>query len=174
MGASLPLSKNASEKMAIPIKYTEGQYVLELGPGTGCVTKAIVHKRKIPESRLICVELGKEFIDSLKRNFPKASIFHGNASNLQDLLNTEQKSKISTVVSTLPLRAMSFQDQEDVLKAIASVFPEERRFIQVTTYLWTSPFDQKKYGWKGTRVAMAFSPYSCFVWVYEKDGKKDQ
>ena len=59
--------------------------IVELGPGTGPVTDALI-RRGVAQDRLILVEFNPEFCQLLKRRFPKATIIQGDAYDLQETL----------------------------------------------------------------------------------------
>ncbi|GAA5235570.1 methyltransferase domain-containing protein [Verticiella sediminum] len=79
--------------------------VLELGPGTGVFTRALL-ARGVPESALTLVEFGGEFSRMLERRFPAAQVLHMDAARLGrcDALASRQ---MGAVVSGLPLLSMS-------------------------------------------------------------------
>jgi phosphatidylethanolamine/phosphatidyl-N-methylethanolamine N-methyltransferase len=78
--------------------------VIELGPGTGVFTRALV-ARGIPENRLVLVEYGQEFADLVQRRFPEAQVLAMDAARLRNvpLFGGE---KAGAVVSGLPLLSM--------------------------------------------------------------------
>lgn len=57
--------------------------VIEIGPGTGPVTEALI-ERGIDESRLILVEYSPEFCQLLRKRFPHATVIEGDAYALVD------------------------------------------------------------------------------------------
>lgn len=79
--------------------------VLELGPGTGVFTEALV-ARGVAESDLTLVEYGSEFATHLEARFPAARILRVDAANLasRDLFSDR---KAGAIVSGLPMLSMS-------------------------------------------------------------------
>ena len=55
--------------------------VIELGPGTGPVTEALI-QRGIPQDRLILIEFDPDFCRLLSRRYPRATIVEGDAYTL--------------------------------------------------------------------------------------------
>ena len=55
--------------------------VLELGPGTGAFTRALMG-RAIPEHELTLVEMSSDFAEILRRRFPHARVIEANAASL--------------------------------------------------------------------------------------------
>lgn len=78
--------------------------VIELGPGTGVFTRAII-ARGIPEHRLALIENGAEFVDKLHQNFPRAYVQRMDATRLKhvELFDGE---RAGAVVSGIPLLLM--------------------------------------------------------------------
>ena len=60
--------------------------VIELGPGTGPVTDALI-RRGIAQDRLVLVEFNPEFCKLLTRRFPKATIIQGDAYDIRETLD---------------------------------------------------------------------------------------
>ncbi|NIJ84921.1 phospholipid N-methyltransferase [Xanthomonas arboricola] len=58
--------------------------VLEIGPGTGVFTQAIL-ERGVKEEDVLLLELNKRFSSILHQRFPKASLLHMNAFDLESL-----------------------------------------------------------------------------------------
>ena len=77
---------------------------LELGPGTGSVTEALL-ERGLPEHRLIAIEQSPKMAELLRSRFPRAKIITGDAFQLDKLLKRHARhvDKISMVFSSLPL-----------------------------------------------------------------------
>src|SRR5919199_5019169 len=82
-GAVTPSSKMLARVMASYVDPRIPGPVLELGPGTGPVTAALV-RRGIAQDRLVLVEYSPEFCKLLKRKFPKATIIQGDAYDIRE------------------------------------------------------------------------------------------
>lgn len=78
--------------------------VIELGPGTGAFTDALL-ARGIPEDRLALIEMGDNFVHLLRYRLPKATVLAMDATRLGkvELFGGE---KAGAVVSGLPVLAM--------------------------------------------------------------------
>ncbi len=55
--------------------------VVELGPGTGVFTRALLN-RGVPAERLVLVERGADFADMLRKRFPGVGVLTMDASDL--------------------------------------------------------------------------------------------
>src|SRR5206468_2088319 len=76
--------------------------IIELGPGTGPVTEALV-ARGIDPSRLVLVEFDPTFCRLLRGRYPTATVIQGDAYGLRRLLSTLLTTPAAAVVSGLPL-----------------------------------------------------------------------
>lgn len=85
--------------------------VIELGPGTGVFTRAIV-ARGVAEQNLVLVETDREFVDMLSRRFPRATLIKGDAAQLGSL---DFGGPAGAVVSGLPLLSMQRSQVEAIM-----------------------------------------------------------
>ena len=76
--------------------------VIELGPGTGPVTEALV-ERGVDPSRLVLVEFNPASAGMLRERYPGATVVQGDAYGLRRLLETLLLQPAAAVVSGLPL-----------------------------------------------------------------------
>jgi phosphatidylethanolamine/phosphatidyl-N-methylethanolamine N-methyltransferase len=76
--------------------------VLELGPGTGVVTQALV-ERGIAEERLIAIEYDPDFAALVAKRFPRARIIQGDAFEFPQLLDGTVDRPYGAIISGLPL-----------------------------------------------------------------------
>ncbi len=129
VSALFPSSRVLAKAMAAQIPSIDGR-VLELGPGTGAVTQAIV-ARGIPASRIVAVEHDQGFADLLSERFPGLYVLHGDALRLKCVLGTPRES-YTAVVSGLPLINFPREARRAVIDdALARVKPGGP-FIQVS------------------------------------------
>jgi phosphatidylethanolamine/phosphatidyl-N-methylethanolamine N-methyltransferase len=129
VSALLPSSKPMAQAMADQIPSNEGQ-VLELGPGTGAITQAII-ARGIPASRIVAVEHDAGFAELLNERFPGLYVLQGDALNLRSVLGTPRRS-YTAVVSGLPLINFSMKTRHAVIEdALARVRPGGP-FVQIS------------------------------------------
>lgn len=102
IGSITPTNRNAARLMASLIPEDNGLPVLELGPGTGPVTQAIIEAGKA-EYGLVSVEYSADFCKHLRHAFPQVTILHGDAFNLDAVLTEFGKGGFGAIASSLPL-----------------------------------------------------------------------
>ena len=84
-GAVLPSGTGLARTMAAQVNVTQEETVVELGAGTGAVTRALL-ERGIPAERLLVVERNPAFYHRLRAKFPELRVLQGDARNLHTLL----------------------------------------------------------------------------------------
>ena len=86
--------------------------VVELGPGTGVFTKALL-QRGIPAARLTLIESNVDFADLLRTRFDGAHVVHADAAVGPWQLHGG--AEVDAVVSGLPLLSMSATEVSAIL-----------------------------------------------------------
>src|SRR6202051_3974989 len=98
IGAVTPSGKNLARTMARYVDPNSSGPVVELGPGTGPVTEALVEAGVDP-ARLVLVEFNPAFCRLLQKRYPDATLVQGDAYSLRRLLETLLIQPASAVVS---------------------------------------------------------------------------
>ncbi|MET3274816.1 phospholipid N-methyltransferase [Bradyrhizobium japonicum] len=102
MGAVMPSGKLLARTMAHYVDVNSDAPVVELGPGTGAITSALV-ERGVDQKRLVLVEYNPGFCALLRDRYPQAKVVQGDAYRLRDTLWNVLSAPASAVVSGLPL-----------------------------------------------------------------------
>src|SRR5208282_5702509 len=84
-GSVVPSSRRLAAAMARWLPANPESFVLELGPGTGIVTEALL-KRGLREEKLIAIEHNPKLASLLHKRFPRANVIVGDAWQLDELL----------------------------------------------------------------------------------------
>jgi phosphatidylethanolamine/phosphatidyl-N-methylethanolamine N-methyltransferase len=136
VGAILPSSQNLAQAMARWLHHEPNSYALELGPGTGSVTEALF-ARGLRQDRLIAIEQSPKMADLLRNRFPSANIITGDAFQVDTLLKQHVRpgTRISSVVSSLPLLNFGPVIADDFGKKIRALLPDGGKLIQYCYHL---------------------------------------
>src|SRR6201987_2839564 len=102
VGAVMPSGKLLARTMAHYVDVDADGPVVELGPGTGAITSALV-ERGVDQKRLVLVEYNPSFCALLRDRYPQATVVQGDAYTLRASLGDALKAPASAVVSGLPL-----------------------------------------------------------------------
>jgi phosphatidylethanolamine/phosphatidyl-N-methylethanolamine N-methyltransferase len=166
-GALTPSSKMLARTMASYVDPRVAGPVIELGPGTGPVTDALI-RRGVAQDRLVLVEFNPDFCKLLKRRFPKATIIQGDAYDIRETLDGFVTEPGAAVISSLPLFAKPLEMRLQLLDAIHAVTRPEAPFVQFT-YAVVPPIPKNPKRYTATasnRVWLNFPP--ARVWVYRR------
>ena len=117
-GAVMPSGKVLARTMARYVDPQSSGPVIELGPGTGPVTEALV-EHGIDPARLVLVEFNPVFCRLLRSRYPAATVVQGDAYRLRRLLETFVREPAAAVVSGLPLVTKPLRTR---LRLIADAF----------------------------------------------------
>lgn len=102
IGAVSPSSRALARLMVEHAQPDPNGYTLELGPGTGVFTQALIDAG-IPAERIIAVEHNDEFCRLLQKRFPNLTIVQGDAFDLEATLSRFGDIRFSAALSGLPL-----------------------------------------------------------------------
>jgi len=130
-GAVAPSSPHLTAAMANWLPKNPDAYVLELGPGTGAVTDALL-KRGLREDRLIAIENNPSMGKLLRKRFKHANIIDGDAWQLdQILLDCPQPiTQVGAVISSLPLLNFTNEQARKLADKIGSVLAPDGCWVQ--------------------------------------------
>lgn len=129
VGAIAPTSVGMARKMASVIRPESGLPVLELGPGTGVITKAILDRGVRPEN-LVSVEFSENFLPDLKQRYPGVKFVHGDAFHISQIASDLGIERFDTVVSALPLLNFPEAQRAVLIKKLLGLLGPGRPLIQ--------------------------------------------
>jgi phospholipid N-methyltransferase len=104
IGAVTPSGSALARLMTSHVSQLDGP-VIELGPGTGALTRALI-ARGVPLHRLALIEADAHFADALSRRYPMATILRMDAAQLGHTESLFGDERACAVVSGLPLLSM--------------------------------------------------------------------
>jgi phosphatidylethanolamine/phosphatidyl-N-methylethanolamine N-methyltransferase len=167
VGAVMPSGRLLARTMAHYVDpYAEGP-VVELGPGTGAITNALI-ERGVDQKRLVLVEYNPGFCALLRDRYPQAKVVQGDAYTLRDTLWNVLSAPATAIVSGLPLVTKPMMTRLKLIRdAFASLAPGAP-FVQFT-YAVVPPIPKSLPGVSteaSERIWMNLPP--ARVWVYRK------
>jgi phosphatidylethanolamine/phosphatidyl-N-methylethanolamine N-methyltransferase len=134
MGAVVPSGRLLAQAMARATVAELGDrmgHVVELGAGTGEVTKALL-AAGIEPHRLALVERDAELANFLRGHFPGPQVVHGDAAVLPGLLVANGVEKVAAVVSSLPLLSLPAEVVGGIVRGVFEALPPNGALIQFT------------------------------------------
>jgi phosphatidylethanolamine/phosphatidyl-N-methylethanolamine N-methyltransferase len=164
-GAVMPSSKALARTMARYVDPTASGPVIELGPGTGPVTAAMV-ERGVDPSRLVLVEFDPDFCRLLRTRYPRATVVQGDAYRLRRLLGTYIRSPASAIVSGLPLVTKPVRTRLRLISDAMALLAPGAPFVQFT-YAMVTPIPKALNGIKAEASELIWMNVPpARVWVY--------
>lgn len=114
VGAIAPSSPELAAKMVEGIVPDENNIVLELGVGTGAITKFL--QEIVPnEKSYLGIELDKDLVKSLKEKFSGLKIVRGNACDLEKIHQKSGFGKVGYIICCLPFVSLPNEVGEHIL-----------------------------------------------------------
>lgn len=130
VGSIVPTSSITARKMASVVNPDSGLPVLELGPGTGVITKAILARGVKPEN-LWSIEYSADFVEHLRDTFPSVNIVQGDAFDLDATL-PDSTMMFDSVISGVPLLNFPVEQRVRYVNALLDRIPAGRPIVQLT------------------------------------------
>ena len=169
VGAIVPTSAITARRMASVADPGSGLPVLETGPGTGVITRAILERGVRPEN-LYAVEYSTDFVDHLRRQYPGVTVIQGDAFDLDYTLDERQGARhepFAAVISGLPLLNFPMPLRHRLLENATQRLLPGGVFVQFS-YGLNAPVTPPP-GHTVTRAAFVWANVPpARVWVYRK------
>lgn len=164
-GAVMPSSRVLARAMARYVDPRVDGPVIELGPGTGPVTEALV-KQGVDPARLILAEFNPDFCRLLRTRYPAATVVQGDAYRLRRLLETYVYEPAAAIVSGLPLVTKPLYTRLRLISDAMTLLAPGTPFVQFT-YAMLPPIPKELSGMRAEAselIWMNLPP--ARVWVY--------
>lgn len=136
-GAVAPSGRHLARALAAAIDPTVEGPIVELGPGTGVVTEALV-ERGVDPARIIAIEFNPDFVRLLKARFPRARIVEGDAYAIREVVSQVTEDRVAAVVSSLPLFTQPPEKRIAMVEAAFDLMRFGSPFVQFS-YALVSP-----------------------------------
>ena len=166
-GAVTPSGKILARAMARYVDPKSIGPVVELGPGTGPVTDALVEAGVSP-ARLVLVESNPVFCRILRARYPEAMLVQGDAYSTRRMLETLLLQPAAAVVSGLPLITKPIALRLRLIRDAFDLMAPGGAFVQFT-YSVASPLPKRLGGFSveaSERIWMNIPP--ARVWIYRQ------
>jgi phosphatidylethanolamine/phosphatidyl-N-methylethanolamine N-methyltransferase len=167
-GAVAPSSRILARTMARYVDPGVTGPVIELGPGTGPVTEALVAQGVDP-SRLVLVEYNSMFCRLLRTRYPAATIVQGDAYSLKEALGKVIPQRAAAaVVSGLPILTKAVRTRLRLVSEALDFLSPGAPFIQFT-YAVAPPLPRSIAGVRAEvseRIWLNLPP--ARVWIYRR------
>jgi phosphatidylethanolamine/phosphatidyl-N-methylethanolamine N-methyltransferase len=167
MGSVIPSSKFLARAVANEVAWQPGQFVVELGGGTGAITEGLI-ARGIPRENLVVIELDGSLAGFLKERLPGSLVILGDATRLDEILARQPIGQVGTVISGLPMVGMPPEFQRAIIE---QGFKNVRKggFMLQYSYSPVAPVPAEKLGIEARMARfVALNVPPAFVWKYTR------
>ena len=165
MGSVIPSSPALCRRIAALAACGPDEVVVELGAGTGVISRALLDAG-LPPERLVVVEIVRDMADHLRSALPGVNVIQGDAFELAKALPARMHGKVGTAICGIPLVMLPLAQQRRFVDAVESVAPGKGFLLY--TYCITSPLPYRKLGLTAKREA--WTPLNvppASVWRYQ-------
>ena len=168
-GAAFPSFPALARQMAQLVPQHPSGLILELGPGTGPVTRALLN-RGLDHTKLILIERSKQMVQCLVEHFPSLQIIEGDARYTSQLLRHKlgkDHLPVSVIVSSLPLKVLPSSTVQHIADEAYRLLPHGGLVIQFTYDIRRkakSVYEQCGFHKVGSRIVWANMPPARVDW----------
>jgi phosphatidylethanolamine/phosphatidyl-N-methylethanolamine N-methyltransferase len=167
VGSIIPTSSVTARRMASIADPASGRPVLELGPGTGVITRAILKRGFAPES-IVSVEYSRKFYEHLVADFPGVRFLHGSAFELDEALGELKDAVFDCIVSAIPLLNFPTPMRIALVENLLGRIPLGRPVMQIT-YGPISPVPPGRGDYTVERFDFVFRNIPpAHLWIYRR------
>ena len=172
MGSVVPSSRMLARAIASRIAWREGEVVVELGAGTGAISRGLLEI--LPPEALVMIDLDPSPTSFLSRRFPDVRVLQADPTQFASLLAEEGIGPVGTVVSGLPMVNMPFAFQEGIIGQSFEVLPEAG-FVLQYSYSPVSTIPAERLGLDAELVRYVFRNVPpAAVWRFSRKGQGER
>lgn len=144
--------------------------IIEIGPGMGVFTQAILNK-KASDAKLFVVEINPKIVENLHHKFPHLDIAEGSAEFLAQMMAERNMSSADVIISGIPWALLGVREQTKILKSIYNALsvggyfatfayrlptPGARRFRKLLCKMMFSEIEVSKNVWQNIPPAFVY------------------
>ena len=176
VGSIIPSSRFLERRIVRAAEVGRASLVVELGPGTGGTTRALLRALS-PASRLLAIEIDPRFVALLRRTpDPRMIVHHGSAAAIEDALRQHGLPAPGVILSGIPFSTMARSVGEQILRSVYDALEPGGLFVayqvrdrveslgrrvfgraQVQTEILNMP-PMRVYRWQKQRARAQFQP----------------
>lgn len=129
VGSVIPSSRFLERRIVDACELADARVVVELGPGTGGTTRALLSAMR-DDARLLAIDIAPDFVDVLDTNDDPRLIAHcGSAVDLAAILARHALPAPDAVVSGIPFSTMPQETGEAVINGVWAALAPGGRFV---------------------------------------------
>jgi phospholipid N-methyltransferase len=127
VGALVPSSVSLAREVIAGCDLENAEVVVELGPGTGVITREIL-RRINPKATFLALELDATNAAKLQRRHDGVRIYNESAEHIRRCLNRQGRKRADYIISALPWGNMGCKLQDRILRSVFGTLSEQGKF----------------------------------------------
>ncbi len=159
IAAVSPSSSHLIRRLIRHLDPANSRIVVELGPGDGAATKALLAAMP-KDSRYLAIEKNHDFAADLAGlGDPRLDIIEGDARRLQDILKEKGIGSVDAVIASIPFTYLNKAERRALVRSVKMLLKPEGRFVIFHQYSpLMVPYVKQAFG----RVKVEFEPLNLF------------
>jgi phosphatidylethanolamine/phosphatidyl-N-methylethanolamine N-methyltransferase len=166
VGAIAPSSPALSQAIARQVDPSIEGPVLELGPGTGVVTEALIDRGVAP-GRITAIEYDPDFVKMVRERFPGVNVVQGDAFDIQKTLGSGNGESFAAIVSGLPLLNHPVERRRALIEGALAKLKPGAPYVQFS-YGFDPPIPAPTGSTVRRAALVLLNLPPARVWVYRK------
>jgi phosphatidylethanolamine/phosphatidyl-N-methylethanolamine N-methyltransferase len=168
VGAIAPSSPALARAVAAQVDPCSDGPVLELGPGTGSMTRELL-KRGIAAERMVAIEWDANFARTMAAEFPQIRVIRGDAFDLDGTLPRNGYEQFAAIISGIPMLNHTMEKRRALVDAAFRRIHPGGPMIQFSYGLFAPVKPPRGISVRRAAYVWANLPPAS-VWVYRKRG----
>jgi phospholipid N-methyltransferase len=130
VGSIIPSSRFLERRIVRCAELRDASTVVELGPGTGGTTRAVLHAMR-PDAQLLVIEINWRFARMIRNSVrdPRLLVHRGNAAHIAEILEERSFGAPDVVLSGIPFSTMPHDVGIEILQAVHGSLTPGGRFV---------------------------------------------
>lgn len=130
VGSAFPASRWLIDALLAPVDWSRTRVVVELGPGTGRFTRALLD-RLPSQAHLVAIDSSHGFIDQLTDGLPDPRLhaFNAKAQNLQAIVENLGIGPVDAIISGIPFSTLPPSCQKATIGGCRSVLAPDGKML---------------------------------------------
>jgi phospholipid N-methyltransferase len=139
IGSIIPSSKYLASSFVKSAEILPSHKIVELGPGTGVMTKYIL--QKCSPQNLLLLEIDKDYASKLQNMYIDTKVINDDAKNIKVHINQNGWSDVNTVFSGIPFTVLDYNKTEEIIRNTYDSLEKNGLFI---SFLYAANPNRKK------------------------------
>lgn len=130
VGSVIPSSRFLERRVARAARLDRAKVVVELGPGTGGTTRALL-RHMAPDAKLVAIEINPKLAEQVRVRIPdpRLVVHTGCAADIREALHAAGAGAPDVVVSGIPFSTMPRELALDILRSVRDALPPGGLFV---------------------------------------------